>query len=507
MKAILKNSLLTAVTLPALASAACISSGDQATINDALQSGGNGAVVQLCPGALIQITDQISFTADNQEISTQGYPTDSSRGTIQVAPGSSASTLIFGKNFNNIRIKNLQLEGNRGGAGLLPTGAANIEIGGFTTGQTVSNVASRNPRGWSCLHAIGSGDDNNPCKNVTIINNDIGPCGQSGTDANGNGQWADGVSLDCTASLVQGNTINGPTDGGIVIFGSPGSTITGNTIISSPDYVGFGAINMVDGQYNGSYAGVSVTNNNIQGQKLFNLGIGIGANVWSFGDPPPALKGPATVTGNTISGQVSFPIAINGWSNGLTVTGNTVSGVPSPKSSFSDASQCSSPIQSVFNQNADLIYYPAGLTGSQDLQSGFVAAPGNTTNFLCSTTALPNSVTFNPGQLTISTDTGPFASLHNVIAQYQGDNNLVVLQAGTPVWASGHTLDQGCGSPSGCQLRFDSSGNLGTYFNNAVQWQTNTGGRGATMVVLNSAPWIQIKDGSGNVIWDTTNST
>lgn len=208
MKGVFKSSLLTAAALPALASAACISSGDQNTINSALQSGGNGAVIQLCANALIQITDQISFTADNQEISTQGYPTDSTRATIQVAPGSSASTLIYGKNFNNIRIKNLQLEGNRQGAGLFPGGAANIEIGGFTTGQVVSNVASRNPRGWSCLHAIGSGDDSNPCKNVTITNNDIGPCGQSGTDANGNAQWADGISLDCTASLVQGNTVS-----------------------------------------------------------------------------------------------------------------------------------------------------------------------------------------------------------------------------------------------------------------------------------------------------------
>ncbi|RFU81102.1 hypothetical protein TARUN_1111 [Trichoderma arundinaceum] len=506
MKSALKSGLLTAATLPALASGACISSGNQDTINSALQSGGNGAVVQLCPNALIQITDQISFTADNQEISTQSYPTGSTRGTIQVAPGSSASTLIYGKNFNNIRIKNIQLEGNRQGAGLFPGGAANIEIGGSTTGQVVSNVASRNPRGWSCLHAIGSGDNNNPCKNVTIINNDIGPCGQSGTDVNGNAQWADGVSLDCTASLVQGNTITGSTDGGIVIFGSPGSTITNNTIISSADYVGFGAINMVDGQYDGSYAGVTVSNNNIQGNKLFNLGIGIGANAWSFNDPSP-LKGPATITGNTISGHVSFPIAINGWTNGITVTGNTVSGVTSPKSSFADASHCSSAIQSVFNQNANLIYYPAGVTGAQNLQSGFVATPGNATNFLCSSTPLPNSVSFNPGQLTIVSDSGPFADLHNVIAQYQGDNNLVVLQAGSPVWASGHTLDQGCGNPSGCQLKFGSDGNLGTYFNGALQWSTNTSGRGKSMVVLNQAPWIQIKDNSGNVIWDTTKST
>lgn len=269
---------------------------------------------------------------------------------------------------------------------------------------------------------------------------------------------------------------------------------------------------------------MAVTNNNIQGNKLFNIGIGIGSNVWSFNDPS-ALSGPVTITGNTISGHVSFPIAINGWTNGITVcdlralpsylrpsltylqvTGNTVSGVTSPKSSFADASQCNSAIQSVFNSNANLIYYPAGISGSQNLQSGFVATPGNATNFLCSTLPLPNSVTFSPGQLTVVSDSGPFATLHNVIAQYQGDNNLVVLQEGSPVWASGHTLPNGgnCGSPSGCRLIFGSDGNLGSYFNGAQQWSTNTSGSGKSMVVLNQSPWIQIKDGSGNVIWDTT---
>jgi hypothetical protein len=149
-----------------------------------------------------------------------------------------------------------------------------------------------------------------------------------------------------------------------------------------------------------------------------------------------------------------------------------VSGVTSPKSSFADASQCSQAIQSVFNSNANLIYYPAGISGSQNLQSGFVATPGNATNFLCSTLPLPNSVTFSPGQLTVVSDSGPFATLHDVIAQYQGDNNLVVLQEGSPVWASGHTLPNGgnCGSPSGCQLKFGSDGNFASYFN-GVQHQ------------------------------------
>lgn len=321
--------------LAAVVSAACISSGDHSTVNNALQAGGSGAVVQLCENVLLRITDQILFTADDQEISTQNYPTGSTRATIQIAPGSSINTLIAGK-FNRIKIKNIQLDGNRANTGFQQEGGASIEIGGQSVGQVVSNVASRNPRGWSCLHVIGSGNDAIPCKQASIIDNDIGPCGQSGRNDQGQGLWADGISFDCTDSLVEGNTvraifrkqsnhgtdlaqIRGPTDGGIVIFGSPGTTVNNNTIISSNDYLGFGAINMVDGEYKGSYSGVKVTNNRIQGKKIFNLGIGIGANVWSFNDPYP-LQGPVEITGNKFIGQIVFPIAINGWTGGITVS-------------------------------------------------------------------------------------------------------------------------------------------------------------------------------------------
>lgn len=76
---------------------------------------------------------------------------------------------------------------------------------------------------------------------------------------------------------------------------------------------------MVDDEYSGSYSGVKVTNNVITGEKLFNLGIGIGAYVWSF-DDPNLLHGPATISGNTIKGNVAFAIAVNGWDNGLTVS-------------------------------------------------------------------------------------------------------------------------------------------------------------------------------------------
>jgi hypothetical protein len=102
------------------------------------------------------------------------------------------------------------------------------------------------------------------------------------------------------------------------LFGAPGTTVSGNIITSSASNKGFGAINMVDNLYGGSYANVLVTDNVITGQKLFSVGISIGAYVWSFNDPF-FLTGPATITNNKFAGNITFPIAINGWSGGLTV--------------------------------------------------------------------------------------------------------------------------------------------------------------------------------------------
>jgi hypothetical protein len=99
------------------ANAACISSGNHDTINNALLNGGPGARIQLCPGAVIQISDTIAFTADNQEISTEGYPTGDTRATIQLIPGTAANILIEGGSRNGIRILNLQVDGNRPNTG------------------------------------------------------------------------------------------------------------------------------------------------------------------------------------------------------------------------------------------------------------------------------------------------------------------------------------------------------------------------------------------------------
>lgn len=95
-------------------------------------------------------------------------------------------------------------------------------MGGSNSDQVIEYVRSYNPRSWSCLH-IAEGSFS--CQNVLIQNNDIGPCGVDTFQ-----EWADGISLSCRNSVVRYNNITGATDGGIVVFGSPGSQIYNNTI-------------------------------------------------------------------------------------------------------------------------------------------------------------------------------------------------------------------------------------------------------------------------------------
>ena len=92
-------------------SAQCISGGDDGTINSILVNGGEGAVVSLCPGATIVIYNSIQFTANNQEISTQGYPTDSTRATVIIG-GGNLSRLIAGFGFSGATVRSIQVDGN-----------------------------------------------------------------------------------------------------------------------------------------------------------------------------------------------------------------------------------------------------------------------------------------------------------------------------------------------------------------------------------------------------------
>ncbi|KAG9317823.1 hypothetical protein JVU11DRAFT_2049 [Chiua virens] len=222
-------------------------------LNTLLNSSGPGYVLSLCPSEQYVITAPLLFTAPNQEISTAGYPTDSTRATLVVAGtvfnGTGHSTAVDGTcgNCDSVKLRNVQINGTRLGAPPL-TGGANIEMGGSNADQLIEYVHSFDPRSWSCLHIA---EGNLTCTNVTIQNNDIGPAGSDLFQ-----QWADGISVACTNSLIKNNMINNPTDGGIVLFGAPGTRVENNTIWVETNTL-LGGINLVDvSPFGGNYSGV-----------------------------------------------------------------------------------------------------------------------------------------------------------------------------------------------------------------------------------------------------------
>jgi hypothetical protein len=170
-----------------------------------------------------------------------------------------------------------QVNGNRAGAAPTP-GGANIEMGGANSNQLIEYVHSYDTRSWSCLHVA---EGSLLCKNVVVQNNDIGPCGSDKFQ-----QWADGISVSCRSAVVRNNEVTDATDGGVVLFGSPGTLVEYNTIrvinvrytpvhhfagdlspvLSSGQSTLLGGINMVDFlPWNGDYTGTIVQNNTIMG--------------------------------------------------------------------------------------------------------------------------------------------------------------------------------------------------------------------------------------------------
>jgi parallel beta-helix repeat protein len=316
----------TATPEPTSTTEACIPSGSQTQINAALRGPGSKAI--LCQGAVFELTLPVEINAQDQQIYTQGLPTDERRATLRIV-SPDLSTAIIMRDYNNATLSHLIVDGNRPTLGYRG-GDALIYAGGSSSGQVIRNLKITEPRSWSALHLIqGHPSPAPPCSNALIENNEIGPAGSSDET------WADGISLACTDSIVRNNIIIDATDGGIVIFGAPGSLIEGNTIRAETRIL-LGGINMVDfDPYEGNYTGTVVKNNVIDASgAAIRIGLGMGVRVWGCwpAENEKTLYG-ANVTGNTLRGaQMQYGFAIDGVRD-WTATGNVDeamhSGVPS----------------------------------------------------------------------------------------------------------------------------------------------------------------------------------
>lgn len=304
------------VITPGIPLQPCLESGDQNTINSRLQ--GPGAIANLCPGALFQLTGPVVISADRQELYTEGFPGDDTRATLRIV-SAGLTTAVLMRDHNAAVLSNVIVDGGRASLGI-HDGEALIYAGGYSDGQIIRGNRIMDPRSWSALQLIQGYSESQRCDNALVENNQIGPAGTSD-----NLQWADGISFTCTNSSVTNNVITDATDGGIVVFGAPGSVIEGNVIRAETRTL-LGGINMVDyDPYGGNYGGTIVRDNVIEASgAVIRIGLGMGARVWgclSSGSTEFTLTG-GTVTGNVLRGaHMQYGFAVDGVRN-WTVTGN-----------------------------------------------------------------------------------------------------------------------------------------------------------------------------------------
>jgi len=287
---------------PSLSGATCLASGDETTINAALA---RASTVALCRDAVFELRGPVVFSRNNQRLYTQGFPTDSSRALLRVATPEVVTAIDFlGR--SNVHVSHLVIDGNRPRLGRISGGPALILAGGDASGQRVEYVRAFEPRGWTCLHAFDGANRN--CTGMTIAHNEFGPAGRP------NGEWADGISLDCRRSLVHDNTITDATDGGIVIFGARGSIVAGNTIRAVTRSL-LGGINMVDYASDGDFTGTVVDANVIEGAgRPIRIGLAMGTRTWGCVPDAPRLSG-GIVTHNVLQGEMGYGYAVNGVTN------------------------------------------------------------------------------------------------------------------------------------------------------------------------------------------------
>ncbi|GAA6061226.1 hypothetical protein JCM10212_002685 [Sporobolomyces blumeae] len=318
----------------------CLGTGtNETTINALLYYGGPGTTVRLCPHAQININAPIFFFAKNQVITTAGEPTGKSRATINVQ-GANQACAIYGAypGADNVILRNVQVNGNRPSLGIIWGGLGLLEFGGNTVGQVIQNVRAYEPRGWTSFHSAEGHDM--ACSGMQIIGNQMGPSGHAPSGVNqfrrrdtgtwAPGQWADGISHACKDSVVSNNVITDATDGAIVVFGAPGSTISGNTIIAD-QRVAMGGINAVDwAPYGGTYEGTVIKNNKLIAQNsMIKVGIAIGGMVWGVDNRTAARTWGGSFIDNTFTsgpkGYFAYAIGVSGH-KGATITGNRIDG-------------------------------------------------------------------------------------------------------------------------------------------------------------------------------------
>ena len=118
------------------------------------------------------------------------------------------------------------------------------------------------------------------------------------------------------------------------------------------------------------------------------------------------------------------------------------------------------------------------------------------------TSSALHQVRYFPGTLNLTTDQS--VTLANSTLSFHGDGDLLMFDQNiNPVWDANASLGAGACSGQTCTATFQTDGNFVFYKNGTPYLATSTTARGASLLLSDSAPYLQIFDVSGNVLWSS----
>src|SRR5207247_5091665 len=132
-------------TLPPPDATRCVPSGTQEDINARLRQPGDVAL--LCAGAVFDLTSPVVFSADGQQIHTEGFPTDDRRARLRLASPLTVMA-VYMLNRSNVVLSNVIVDGNQPNLGPA-AGQALILAGGSVSGEAIPEMPAVARRPWA----------------------------------------------------------------------------------------------------------------------------------------------------------------------------------------------------------------------------------------------------------------------------------------------------------------------------------------------------------------------
>jgi hypothetical protein len=273
----------------------CVPSGTDRELQAAID---RRATVLLCPRAELTLNAPL-ILRQGTTLETAGLPhAPADMATVRVSPAFPSQTgAAIVSSGSDITLRAVRFDGNRRALGARE-GLGLIELG---PGQSydVEGCAFTDAPGWTHLHLL------EPCDTSVVSGNVV----ESAARPHAAGAaLADGFSISCAHTLIEGNQINDISATGIVYFGGPGTTIRNNQITETTTSAD-SAINVGDAVVP-DHTGVVIENNRIvvQSPRYMHVGIAVGLHVWG----KSATISGVTVRGNQITGMTRYGLAVDG---------------------------------------------------------------------------------------------------------------------------------------------------------------------------------------------------